>query len=294
MKGNIFRLKKITIINFLLPGTILYVFIMVIPLIVAFRYSLFKWSGGLNMKFVGLRNYEKLINDMDFWFAFKNNFTLVILCIVFQIGISFIIALILSSKMMKFRKSHRMAIFLPVVISPVVVGILWTLIYNKDLGLLNWFLRFLNLEVLIRPWLDDPEIVMYSLSATLIWQYIGIYLMIFMAAIRGIPSEIYESALIDGASEFKKVFYITIPMMYDTLKVAVMLSIAGNMKVFDHIFVMTGGGPGRSSMVMAQYAYNNSFKMFKLGYGNTISIGMLILSLVIILLSRKLIPTNDN
>jgi raffinose/stachyose/melibiose transport system permease protein len=292
MKGNAFTPKKSVLISYLLPGVALYVFILILPLFSAFRYSLFKWSGGPKMDFIGMENYANLIKDKDFWLAFRNNFILIVMCVIFQVGISFVIALLLSSKVTKLKRLHRIAIFLPVLISPVVVGILWSIIYNKDLGLLNWFLNALNLKALIRPWLDDPSIVMYSISLVIIWQYMGIYLMIFMAGLQGIPDDIYESAAIDGATGVKKAFYITIPLMYDTFKVSFILAISGNMKIFDHIFVLTGGGPGKSSMVMAMYAYNNSFKMFKLGYANAVSIGMLVLSLAIILISRKLIPSS--
>lgn len=115
-----------------------------------------------------------------------------------------------------------------------------------------------------------------------------------MAAIQSIPKDIFEVADIDGATGIKKSLYITLPLLYDTLKVAIMLCISGNMKVFDHIYIMTGGGPGKSSMVMAQHAYNNSLIMFKLGYGSTISIGILFLSLTLILLSRKIMGGNKN
>ena len=293
MNGNAFKLKKGTLVGLLFPGTLVYAFFVLVPLLVALRYSLYNWSGGPRMTFIGLANYLTLMRDADFWNAFKNNVVLIVMCVVFQLGISFILALVLSSNLVRFANAFRMAIFLPVVVSPVVVGILWQLIYSNDHGILNWALRALGMGALVRPWLDDPSIVMYSVSVAIVWQYLGIYLMIFMAGMQGIPADVYESALMDGASGVRKTFSITIPLMSDTFKVAVMLSIAGNMKIFDHIYVMTGGGPGKSSMVMAMYAYNSSFRMFRFGYANAMSIGMLILSLAIILLSRRLMASDS-
>lgn len=240
------------------------------------------------MKFIGLENYIKLLNDKIFWHAFKNNITIILLSIVGQIGIAFILASLLSSRIIKSANFHRTVIFFPVILSAVVIGFLWTMIYNNYYGILNWLLKVLNLDFLIRYWLDDPKLVIYTTTIPLIWWYIGFYLIIFSSAIQNISAEIFEAAEIDGANWFQRVFYITLPLMYDTLIVAIMLCIAGNMKVFDHIYVMTGGGPGRSSMVMAQYAYDNSFIMFKLGYGSAISIGIFILSFGIILLTRKI------
>jgi raffinose/stachyose/melibiose transport system permease protein len=211
-----------------------------------------------------------------------------------QIGIAIIITALMSSKLLAFKTFHRNVIFLPVVISAVVVGFLWSMMYNKDYGLLNAFLKNIGLGSLIVPWLDDPGHVMISVSIPIIWQYIGFYLVIFLSAFQSIPPEVFESSDIDGATGVKRTLYITIPLLMDTLKVAVMLCIAGNMKIFDQIFVMTAGGPGKSSTVLAMYAYQNSFLMFKLGYGSTISIGILVLSTSIILISRKIWGGNKN
>jgi raffinose/stachyose/melibiose transport system permease protein len=288
MERGLFKPKSRVFIGYLSLPIACYVFVVVMPLILAFNYSLYDWSGGPRMRFVGLSNYAELIKDTDFWLSFKNNIIITLLCIVGQIGIAFILAALMTTRVLKFKEFHRTVIFLPVVLSAVVIGFIWTLMYNQQIGILNWILRAIGLESLIKPWLDDPKIVIYSVSVPLIWQYIGFYLVILMASLQSIPKEIFEAAEIDGADGFKRTIYIILPLLADTLKVSVMLCIAGNMKVFDHIYVMTGGGPGKSSMVMAQYAYNNSFIMFKLGYGSTISVGILVLSLAIILLSRKL------
>jgi len=277
-----------TIYGFLLPGIVLYLFVVVVPLILSIHFSFFRWSGGLSKDFIGWDNYSHLMQDGKFWNSFRNNMIITVLSIVGQLGIAFVLAVILQAKWVRLREFHRTVLFLPVVLPAVVVGFIWNLIYSQNYGILNGMLQGLHLGSWIRPWLDDPKIVIYSVTVPIVWQWIGLYLIIFMASIQSIPAEIYESAEIDGATGFRKVVSITLPMMYDTLKVAVMLCIAGNMKIFDNIFVMTGGGPGNSSTVMAQYAYNTSFGKFQLGYGSAISIGMIILSLALILLSRRL------
>lgn len=288
MTSRRFNVKGKTIFLALLPSIAIFVFIVIIPLILSVRFSLYSWSGGPNMKFIGLANYKDLLVDENFWYAFRNNLYIIALCVVGQIGIPLLLCGLLISKVLKFKEFHRTVIFIPVVLSAVVIGFLWSMIYSREMGILNWFLQSLNMGGLIRNWLDDPKIVLRSVSAPLIWQYIGVYLVIFMSAIQGIPKSVLEVAEIDGAIGFKKLRYVVFPLISDTIKVAIMLCISGNMKVFDHIYIMTGGGPGKSSMVMAQYAYNNSFEMFKLGYGSTISVGILILSLTLIMLSRKL------
>jgi raffinose/stachyose/melibiose transport system permease protein len=286
--------KGITIFGFMLPGILINLFIIVIPLILAINFSLYKWSGGLTKEFIGLDNYIQLIQDEKFWHSFKNNMIITGLSIIGQLGFAFVLAVLLQSKWVKFREFHRTVIFLPVVLPAVVVGFVWTLMYNKDYGLLNKLLSSVGLDSWILPWLDNPNIVIYSVTVPVIWQFIGLYLIIFMSAIQNISSEVYEVAEIDGAVGIKKAWYITLPLLYDTIKVALMLCIAGNMKIFDNIFVMTGGGPGESSTVMAQYAYNVSFGQFKLGYGSAVSIGMIIISLVLILVLRKVMGGRSN
>ncbi|MEF3311342.1 sugar ABC transporter permease [Paenibacillus sp. GYB004] len=280
------RPKRITFLIYLLPSVILFSFMVLIPVVLAVRYSFFKWSGGPKMDFIGLDNYRNLLVDSNFWHAFLNNLLIVAFSVVGQIGIAFIISIFLMSKLAKWKGFHRTVIFIPVVLSSVVIGFLWGMIYNQDAGMLNWLLRSVGLESWIKPWLDDPDIVMYSVTVPIVWQYIGFYLIIFLAAMQSINSEVYEMAELDGATGFKKMLHITLPLLNPTIKIAVMLCIAGNMKAFDSIFVMTGGGPGSSSTVMAQYAYDTSFKAYKLGYGSAISVGIMILSVALIMISR--------
>jgi len=280
------RPKRITFLTYLLPSVILFAFMVLVPVVLAVRYSFFKWSGGPKMQFIGLDNYRNLLVDSNFWHAFLNNLLIVAFSVVGQIGIAFVISIFLMSKLAKWKGFHRTVIFIPVVLSSVVIGFLWGMIYNQDAGMLNWLLRTVGLESWIKPWLDDPGIVMYSVTVPIVWQYIGFYLIIFLAAMQSINSEVYEMAELDGATGFKKMLHITLPLLAPTIKIAVMLCIAGNMKAFDSIFVMTGGGPGSSSTVMAQYAYDKSFKAYKLGYGSAISVGIMILSVALILISR--------
>lgn len=288
MERTLPKPKGIVLFGFLLPGILINLFIIIIPLILAIYFSLYKFTGGIMGDFVGLKNYAQLLQDEKFWNSFKNNLVITGLSIVGQLGFAFVLAIVMQSKWVKFREFHRAVIFLPVVLPAVVVGFVWTLMYNKDYGLLNKLLSGGGLGSWIQPWLDDPGIVVYSVTAPIIWQFIGLYLIIFMSAIQNISSEIYEVAEIDGATGIRKAIYITLPMLADTIKVALMLCIAGNMKIFDNIFVMTGGGPGESSTVMAQYAYNVSFGQFRLGYGSAVSIGMIILSLLLVLIIRRL------
>jgi ABC-type sugar transport systems, permease components len=209
--------------------------------------------------------------------------------VIGQVGIAFLLSLFFTMEWVKLREFHRYVMFFPVVISPVVIGLMWQLIYNQDIGLLNFLLKNLGLGSIIKPWLDDPRIIMQTVSVPVIWQFIGFYLIILCSAVASIPKEIFESAEIDGATGFKKSIYVTIPMTYDSLKICIMLCTIGSMKAFDHIMVLTNGGPGKASTVLALYGYNTAFTTMRLSYSNTIAIAILVLTLIITLTSRVLL-----
>lgn len=277
-----------TIFAYLAPGTMIYTFSVFLPVLGALYYSFFNWTGGPKMKFAGLDNYIELINDKVFWKSFGNNLYLTIFAIIGQVGLAFIFASMLSSRIAKLKNLHRTLAFFPVTVSAVVVGFVWSMIYDYNYGILNVLLKAIGADNLVQPWLSRNAGIMTLVSIPIVWQYIGLYMVIILAAFTSIDKEVIEMAEIDGANSFQRARFITLPMIRGAMLVCIMLCISGNMKVFDHIFVMTGGGPGTASTVMAMYAYQTSFLKYRMGYGSALSIGILILSLSIILISRAL------
>lgn len=287
-EGTAMKIKPVVLLALLVPGLAIYTFVIIVPLLFSLYYSLTDWTGGPVKQFIGFDNYVLLIKDRLFWSSFKNNMIIMVLTLIIQIGFAFLLTTLFMSKLMRIKEFHRTVIFFPVVLSAVVVGFIWQMIYSSDYGILNAILKSVGLENWIRPWLDDPNLVIYSVTLPLIWQYLGIPLIIFLSAVHGISKEIYETSELDGCTGFKKARYITFPLIYDTIKVVMMLSISSNMLVFSHIYVLTGGGPGTSSMVLAQYAYKTSFNNMQLGYGSAVSIGMFVLSFGIVLIFKRL------
>ncbi|MCL2472749.1 MAG: sugar ABC transporter permease [Treponema sp.] len=288
MKDNKNRLAppKGVMAAYLLPSLLLFVFVVIVPIFAAAYYSTFHWPGGFVKNFIGLDNYVDMLKDSIFWTSFGNNIFLTVFCLVGQIGLAFVFASFLNMKDLKMKGLHRSIAYFPVTVSAVVVGFVWTMIYDDNYGIINLILKFIGREDLTRPWLSEPDTIMTVVSIPLIWQYIGLYLVIILAAMTSISNEIFEMAEIDGAGGFKKAVYITLPMIRGTLITCVMLCISGNMRAFDHIYAMTRGGPGYASSVMAMYAYNVSFMQINMGYGSTLSLGILILSLALVLASR--------
>ena len=274
--------KGKTIFLYLCIPVAMFIFTVFVPLITALVYSFFEWKGGPNKVFNGLTNYVQLFHDSTFWQAFSHNIYLVIACIIGQIGIAFILVMLINSRLVKFKSVHRTFGFFPSTIAAVCIGLIWNMIYHSKYGILNWFLRLIGRADLTQPWLSNSRLVMLLVTIPLIWQYIGYYMVILISAIASISTEIFESAEIDGANGFQKAIYITLPLIKNTLLVCITLCIAGNMKAFDNIYVMTAGGPGNSSMVMAMYGYQVSFGQSNMGYGSCISVAIFVLSLLVI------------
>lgn len=282
METREFRNKRQKIFVYFLVGIpfLIYFFHIIFPLFTSIGYSFTKWKGVGKPKFIGLDNYLTLFKKDDFWLVTKNTVIIALYCVIGQVGISLIIAFLMTMRKLRFKAFHRAVIFFPSVMAPVVIGFIWKFVYNSQYGILNTVLKAIGLESLIKPWLDDPSIILQTISIPIIWQYVGLYMVIMVSAISAVPQEIYEMAEIDGASGIKKSLYITLPMITNTLKVSVILCFSGAMKVYDHIYIMTNGGPGRSSATMALYCYQTTFDFGKFGLGAAVAVMLLFFSLV--------------
>ncbi len=274
--------KTSVLIAFLFLPVLIFVFAVFVPLITAFVYSFFEWKGGPVKTFNGIENYLQLFADDKFWLSFSHNLFLVAVCIVGQIGLAFIFVLMISSRLVKFKEIHRTFGFFPSTLAAVTIGFVWKMIYDYKRGIINWFLDLIGREDLKQVWLNNTELVMLLVAIPLVWQWIGYYMVIILSAISAVDQEIFEVAELDGANGFQRAIYIVLPLIKNTLLVCVTLCIAGNMKSFDNIYVMTKGGPGYSSMVMAMYGYQVSFGQSNLGYGSAISVGIFVLSILVI------------
>ena len=259
----------------------LYIFIVIVPLCVSIFYSLLKWDGIGSQSFIGIKNYATMIKDKNFWLSTTNTLIISLYCVIGQVGVALLISFLMTNRKLKLKEFHRTVIFFPVVLAPVVIGFVWKFVYDQNFGLLNTLLRAMGLDSWIRLWLDDTSIILTTVSIPVMWQYIGLYLVILMSAISAVPTEVYECAEIDGANWYQRSVKITLPMIWDTLKVAIILCASGTMKIYDHIYIMTNGGPGRSSSVLALYCFKTTFENSNFGYGATISVMLLVFSLLI-------------
>lgn len=276
----------------LLPALLIYSVFVIIPIFWSAYYGFFDWKGIGEAKFNGFDNYVEALKDPIFWLALKNNLIVVAASVFGQVPIALVLALVLR-KSNFFQRFIRSAVFMPMVLSSVVVGIIWSYIYHPQIGILNFLLDAVGLETWKKAWLSDKSVSMLALTVPIIWNYIGPYLIMFIAALQNIPSDIDDAAMIDGATGSRKLFSVTLPMIWDTVKVTIVLCISGSLKAFDLIYVMTGGGPAHSTELLASYMYNNTFSVYRFGYGSAISTLIIIISLVLIAGSQRLMRRNQ-
>ncbi len=275
---------------FLAPALFFFTLYIIAPIPVSFFYSLHNWDGISQRTFVGLRNWAELIKDPVFWRALRNNVILVVISIAVQLPLGIILAVLLTSGL-RFTRLLKTVYFMPYLMSSVAIGMLWRYIYEPNFGLLNMFLEAIGKYHWIQDWLGDPKIVLYSVINAINWQFTPFYMILFMAALVGIPDELYEAARIDGASGWKAFWQITLPLLWPTVANGAILSLTGSLKYFDLIHVLSGGGPNHASELLATYMYKRSFQHFRMGYGSTIAVALFtigfILSMIFIQVTRR-------
>ncbi len=271
---------KITIVLFLLPAIILFLVFLIYPIVRSAYYSLFDWNGlGPATNFVGLDNFQQILTDQVFIKAITDNLLIVALSLVVQLPFSLALA-IMVGRDLPGRAFFRMIFFMPYVLSEVITGIIWLSLLAPDpeRGLINGLLVLIP-GVQPQLFLSDLNLVMPSIFVVLTWKYFGLHMLLYMAGLQGIPHEIEEAALIDGATRWQLLRHITIPLLSSTIRTSVYLSVLGSLTQFPLFWVMTKGGPVNASEVMATYMYRFSFVRFWLGYGSAVALVMLLICL---------------
>lgn len=265
----------------LLPALLLFLLFVIIPVFWSAYYGFFDWKGFGAARFVGFGNYSEILQDPIFWRALRNNLIVVASSIIGQVPVALVLALLLMKNSF-FTRLIRSAVFMPMVLSTVVVGLIWGYIYHPQFGIANKVLEMIGLESWTRAWLSDPSVNMLAITIPINWSNIGPYMVIFIAALQNISPEIGDAAKIDGASGWRKLLYVTLPIIWGTVVVTLVLCISGSLKAFDHVIVMTGGGPAQSTELLATYMYNSTFDVYRYGYGSAVSTLIMIISALLI------------
>ena len=251
-------------------------------------------SLGLNNKFVGLDNYIYMFHDKSFIQALTNTAKLMAVVPVITIFCSLVLTFVLNQCKLKEMVLYRTLFYFPNIVSLTVVGIIWSFVFHPNVGIVNKILGAVGLESLQRSWLGDSKTALWCIAFTLLWQAAGYYMVMHIAAMDGISPEIYESATLDGASAWRKLVSITMPLMKDIIGITFVLALSGTINLsFVLSQVMTGGGPNGASSVLLQYMYTQGFVNGNFGYAMAITVFTLAISVALSMLSRKLTDASE-
>jgi raffinose/stachyose/melibiose transport system permease protein len=276
------------------PALIVFVGFVILPVILAAYYGFFSWAGyGVPTNFVGLRNYFTILQDQTFQDALRHNVMIAVLSLIFQGPIAIALALLLNRKL-RGQSVIRVLIFVPYVLSEVVVGLGWSLMLQSRGGL-NGLLEKIGLGSAQQDWLSDPNVAIWTLMAIITWKYVGFAVILFLAGLQGIPEELSEAAAIDGASYWQIQRTIVLPLLAPTIKIWAFLSIIGSFQLFDLVYIIWGQyvASTAGTSTMATYMVVNGRNAASYGYGNAVAVVMFIISLAIALLYQRFLLRRD-
>ena len=271
---------KISYFLFVLPALILVLVFLIIPVILSFRLSLTNWDGvSQDYRNIGFENFRSVVQSSEFPTVIKNTAYFIVLYVPVLNAITILLAAIVYD-IGRFANFYKIVLFLPNILSMVVVGFIWRTIYSPSTGPLAYFLDKLGLEFLIQDWLGQKETVMPALTVAILWYAIGFYMLIYLGGLSTIPVELYEAAEVDGIGWWQKLTRITLPLISQSITINVIVSTIGVLTLFDLPFVLTQGGPGYASQTMALLSYQYAFKAMSQGKAMALAVMLTIVTIV--------------
>ncbi|MEW1632825.1 sugar ABC transporter permease [Streptomyces sp. NPDC093801] len=259
---------------FVLPALLLFAVFRLYPIASSFVLSLHRTAGGTRT-FAGTDNYERLLHDPLFWTALKNTAVLLAVQVPVMLALATGLAVALDSRLLRGRSVFRLGFFLPMVTGLVAYGIVFSVLLNKDYGLVNWLLGLLGAGPV--PWLTHPLWAQVSLGIALTWHYTGYNAVILLARLQSVPAELYDAAAVDGAAGWRTFLHVTLPGLRPVLLLTAVLSTVGTLQLFDEPYVLTGGGPDNATLTIGVYLYQNAFKYFDFGYASAVAYALAVL-----------------
>jgi raffinose/stachyose/melibiose transport system permease protein len=280
------RRRELTYAVYLVPSGVLFVAVILVPFVMNIGISLTTWDGIGSPRWAGAGNYTKLLADGDFWASFGHNVALVVAMAIVPAAIGLVLAAALFDVIgrrfgPRTASVLRACVYLPQVLPFAVAGIVWAWILAPDDGALNETLRAVGLGSLREDWLGNPKLALYTVMGVMVWVQIGFPLVVFMAGLQRIDPALHEAAEIDGASWWRRFWYITIPQIRPELYVVLLICTVAAIKSFDKVYILTGGGPGNATRVPAFYSWQNFFEKTQVGYGAAIATVLTLITVVL-------------
>ncbi len=279
---NLERDKTLWRLAMLIPPLAVFGVLVVWPLFSSFYYSFTNWNGfGANYRYVGLDNFLQIFDDPLFMRAIVNTVIWMLAAVILPPGLGLVLALLIDSQVPG-ASVFKSIFYLPICLSAIVVGQIWVWIYQPDWGLLNTAINLVTGGDSHFAWLAKPGTALYAVIAAWSWQQTGLAMVIFLAGLTAIPSDLVEVCHIEGASTGQRIRQVTLPLLRPATVVVVALGVINSLKGFDVLYIMTGGGPFNTSDTLAMHMYNESFKKYHMGYGSAISVVLFLIALAII------------
>lgn len=267
--------------RFLAVPLIFYTIWVIGPTIYTFYLSLTEWDGLTAPNFIGLTNYLDLFNDSVFYTSLINNFIWLLIFLLIPVVLGLFLAILLSKKI-RWAKGFKAAIYSPMILAPVVIGLIWSWIYHPKAGLLNNTLTYIGLDALTQGWLSNPDTALYAVIGAAVWRHTGYVMLLFLAGLTSIPPTLIEAARIDGATAWQRFRYILLPLLKPATVIVLVITMIQSLRAFDFVNIMTRGGPFNSTNVLANYMYTEAFRNYEMGYGASIAVILFIIMFVFI------------
>lgn len=282
--------KELQWFVFVVPALFFYLGFFLLPTLSSTYYSLTDWDG-LNSKFIGLSNYKEMFQDRKILASINNTLLFTVSNTILQNLLGLMAALILVKKLAGVN-IMRTIVFMPVIFSTLLIGYVWGFILEPNIGVVNNVLDALGLSQFKMGWLSDPQVARWMIVLMTVWQHLGYSMVIFIAGIQGIPKELYESGDIEGVTRSQKFLHITFPLLAPSVTINIILCLIGNLKIFDQIYALTGGGPGYATESVASMIYQLGFgNGIRWGYGSALSVSLflsiLVLTIIMVTFLRK-------
>jgi ABC-type sugar transport system permease subunit len=280
------RRRELTYAVYLIPSGVLFVAVILVPFVMNIGISLTTWDGIGSPRWTGAGNYAELLSDGDFWASFGHNVALVVAMAIIPAAIGLVLAAALFDVVgrrfgPRTASVLRACIYVPQVLPFAVAGIVWAWILAPEDGALNETLRAVGLGALREDWLGNPKFALYTVMGVMVWVQIGFPLVVFMAGLQRVDPSLHEAAEIDGASWWRRFWYITIPQIRPELYVVLLICTVAAIKSFDKVYILTSGGPGNATRVPAFYSWQNFFEKTQVGYGAAIATVLTLITVVL-------------
>ncbi|KNH16412.1 ABC transporter permease [Arthrobacter sp. ZBG10] len=287
-RGNRKQARRNTLIGwtFILPNFLGFLAFTLIPVIAAFALSFMEWTSFMAPRWVGLENFQRMLQSDTFWVALRNTVVYALGHVPLTMALALGLAMLLNRKL-KGIGFFRVAIFFPYITSLVAVAVVWNMLFSPDNGPINQFLNAIGIAE-APGWTSSSDWAMPAVIITSVWRDMGYYMILYLAGLQAIPTELYEAAEVDGASGWQRFWNVTIPSLRPTTFFVVVMLTVSSFKVFDLIVVMTNGGPGRATTVLSQLIYQEGIGEGKFGYSSAISLVLFLIVLSITVLQFKL------